>query len=79
LLVIPSAKLTLNGDINRLVPAVLALSRFLNSFKENALSAVTFSSSKGVSTRFFPLLVLFSPGGATLAFLQEAKPMKKQA
>ncbi|HEY8782688.1 MAG TPA: hypothetical protein VIM16_13780 [Mucilaginibacter sp.] len=50
--------------------------RFLNSLKENALSAVTFCSSKGVNTRSLPLFV---PGGAILAFLQEAKPIKKQA
>src|SRR5882757_4843752 len=69
LLVIPSAKLTLNGDTSRLVLLILALSKFLNSFKVKALSAATFCSSIGLSTRFFPVL------GMVLLFLQAAIKM----
>src|SRR6185503_5494614 len=68
----PKAKLTLKGETKRLVLPVLALSSFLNSFKENALSAATFCSSAGVSTRSLPLL------GTTPFFLQEASPVNKR-
>src|SRR6185437_4312008 len=72
----PNAKLTLSGDTKRLSPAVFAPFKFLNSFKVNALSAVTFCSSKDVSTRLLPLSVFFK--GVTGAFLQEAKPRVKR-
>ena len=70
----PSAKLTLKGEINRLVSLVLALSRFLNSFKAKALSAVIFCLSKELSTRTLPLFMVFA-AGVTPALLQEAQPI----